>query len=60
MKSKPLFHLACIAATLAVFALFILILYFAATMPGWVVLPLAIAAIAILLYMYWCDLSDGD
>lgn len=39
MKSKPLFHLACILATLAVLALFIMILWLAATLPGWVVFP---------------------
>ena len=57
MKSNPLFHLACIAATLAVLALFIMILWLAATLPGWVVFPLVVAAIVVLLYMYWCDLN---
>lgn len=57
MKSNPLFHLACIAATLVVLALFILILWLAAALPGWVVFPLVVAAIVVLLYMYWCDLN---
>lgn len=57
MKSKTLFHLVCLAATLAVLALFILILWLAATLPGWVVFPLAAGAIATLLYMYWQDLN---
>ena len=60
MKSNPLFHLACILATLAVLALFIMILWLAATLPGWAVSPLVVAAIAVLLYMYWCDLAEPE
>ena len=58
MKSKPLFHLACIAATLAVLALFIMILWLAATLPGWVVFPLVVAALVTIAVMYWHDLSN--
>lgn len=57
MKSKPLFHLACILATLAVFALFIMILWLAATLPGWVVFPLVAGALITVAVMYWHDLS---
>ena len=60
MKSNPLFHLACITATLVALALFILILWLAAALPGWVVFPLVVAAIAVLLYMYWCDLAEPE
>ena len=52
MKSKPFFHLACILATLAILALFIMILWLAATLPGWVVAALVTVAV-----MYWHDLS---
>ena len=55
MKTK--LHILAVLATLAVLALFILILWLAATMPGWVVFPLAAAAIAMFLYMYWSDLD---
>ena len=58
MKSNPLFHLACILATLAVLALFIMILWLAATLPGWVVFPLVVAALVMVAVMYWHDLSN--
>ena len=57
MKSNPLFHLACILATLAALALFIMILWLAATLPGWVVFPLVVAALVTVAVMYWCDLN---
>ena len=58
MKSNPLFHLACILATLAVLALFIMILWLAATLPGWVVFPLVAGALITVVVMYWHDLSN--
>ena len=56
MKSKPLFHLACILVTMAVLALFIMILWLAATLPGWVVFPLVAGALITVAVMYWHDL----
>ena len=46
-----------ILATLAVLALFIMILWLAATLPGWVVFPLVVAALVTVAVMYWHDLS---
>lgn len=57
MKSNPLFHLAYILATMAVLALFIMILWLAATLPGWVVFPLVAGALITVAVMYWHDLS---
>ena len=58
MKFNPFFHLACIIATMAVLALFIMILWLAATLPGWVVFPLVAGALITVAVMYWHDLSN--